>query len=819
MAIADVSVASDRVTTPAEVSCAHCGLPVPPGLIDDSVERQFCCTGCNTAFDILHAHGLDRYYGLGERRQFAVHSTGRGYDEFDHPAFRDLYIRPIQGGLAEVELYLEGVHCGSCVWLVERVPLVVDGVSSAELQIKRSLARVVWDPAKVPLSRIARTLDSLGYAPHPFRGVERETMRRREDRAMLARIGLAGAVAANVMLAAFALYSGSIGGIEPQYERFFRWVSFAVVTPSMLWPARVFFSGAWSALRARTLNMDAPIALGLAAGYVRGAVNTYQDSGPVYFDGLATLIFALLVGRYLQQRGQRAAADGAELLYSLTPTSARVVDATGSESDVPSQALVPGMVLSVRPGETFAADGVVRAGTSQLNLSLLTGESRPVRVEPGDRVYAGTLNLSTPVEVTIDETGETTRVAKILRQVDESALRRAPIVETANKLAAWFVAVVLILAVGTFVVWHSIDPTKGLDNAIALLVVTCPCALALSTPLAVSMAIGGAAKRGIFIKGGDALERLSTPGRIFLDKTGTITEGSTALVEWRGPEWVRPLALALERESTHPIAAGFRAAWPDTICVAPTESTHVAGGGIVGVVSGRTVVMGSKRFIRARLSSVSDAAIDALTVSPTLTPVLIAVDGTLIASAGMGDPIRADAAAAVHALESHGWTVDILSGDAASVVVATGAALDLPPEACVGGTSPEGKLAVIESALGSRPVVMVGDGINDAAAIAAASVGIGVHGGAEACLSTADIYLTTPGLSPLVDLVVGAERAMRIIRRNIAFSVVYNAIGAGLAMRGILTPLGAAILMPASSLTVVLASWRGRAFDPPEKHA
>ena len=802
----------DAATIAADVVCEHCGLSVPAGLIRSEGERQFCCTGCETAFSILHTHGLDKYYDLAERRNERVRTTGRGYAEFDHPTFHDLYVRALPGGHAEVELYLEGVHCGSCVWLVERAPLVVEGVVRTELELRRSLARVVWNPAVVSLSRVARALDALGYAPHPFRGAEREALRRKEDRAMLARIGLAGAVAANVMLAALALYSGTSGsGIEPEYERFFRWISFALVTPSMLWPARVFFAGAWSALRTRALHMDVPIAVGLAAGYLRGAVNTVQDAGPIYFDGLATLIFALLVGRYLQQRGQRAAADSAALLYSLTPSSARVREADGVEREIPAEAIVPGMLVSVHPGETFPADGMISEGTSQLDLSLLTGESRPVAAGCGDRVYAGTLNISSPVDVRIEQAGETTRVAKILRQVEESASRRAPIVEAANRLAMWFVGVVLVLAVVTLLAWRGRDSGRAIDNAIALLVVTCPCALALSTPLAVSMAIGRAARNGIFIKGGDALERLSKPGHIFLDKTGTITEGSTAVVEWRGADWVKPLVLALESESTHPIAAGFRAAWPALAPMRPDESMHIPGGGIVGRVAGRDVVVGSPRFVRGRIGGTDDD--NDLRTSPALTPVHIAVDGQLVAAAGLGDPIRPDSIAAVRALRARGWEVSILSGDAPSVVMAAGRELGLPESACIAGASPETKLATIEAARASGlPIVMVGDGINDAAAIAAASVGIGVHGGAEACLATADVYLTTPGLSPVVSLTIGAQRTMRIIHRNIAFSIVYNAIGAGLAMAGMLSPLVATILMPASSLTVVFASWRGRAF-------
>ena len=333
MSAAEVLSAASLSAATATPPCAHCGLDVPSGFVDATATRQFCCTGCRTAYDILNDNGLGAYYSFADRRHEAVQSSGRAYEEFDHPAFRDLYVRPLQNGLANVELYLEGVHCASCVWLVERVPIVLAGVHSTELDVRRSLARVVWDPAAVSLSAVARMLDSLGYAPHPFRGVARDEMRRREDRAMLVRIGVSGAIAMNVMLAALALYSGWLGGMDQQFTSFFRWISFALVTPALLWPGRVFLSGAIAALRARTLHMDVPIALGLVAGYAQGSVNTIRGTGPVYFDGLATLIFALLVGRYLQQRGQRAAADSVELLYSVTPSTARLVAENDTVSD------------------------------------------------------------------------------------------------------------------------------------------------------------------------------------------------------------------------------------------------------------------------------------------------------------------------------------------------------------------------------------------------------------------------------------------------------------------------------------------------------
>ncbi|MGZ8377046.1 MAG: heavy metal translocating P-type ATPase [Gemmatirosa sp.] len=791
----------------ADVLCTHCSGPVAPADVEAGADRQFCCGGCHAAFALLHDAGLDGYYARSERADAPVRPSGRSYEEFDHEAFRALYVRRGADEVATVELYLEGVHCGSCVWLVERVPLLLPGVVRAELNLRRALARVEWDDAAVPLSQVARTLDGLGYRAHPFRGVKAEAVRRHEDREALARIGVAGAIAINVMLAALALYSDRLGGMDAGLSALFRWVSLGLTALTLAWPGRVFFTGAVAAVRTRTLNMDAPIAIALAAGLARGAVNTVRDAGPIYFDGLATLTFALLAGRYLQRRGQRAAADAAELQYSLTPSSARVVR-DGAVHDVPAEALLPGMLLDVRAGDTLAADGDVEAGASTIDLSLLTGESRPVGVAPGARVYAGTVNVSAPLRVRVTGAGETSRLASILRQVEEAMQRRTRVVQLANRLAGWFAAVVLALTAATLAFWWRTSPSAAVDHAIALLVVTCPCALALATPLAVSVAVGRAARAGILVKGGDVVEQLARPGRLLLDKTGTLTQGRTALVAWAGPAWVRPLVLALEAGSMHPVAEGFRRAWPDVGPADGVDAAHTIGGGIAGTVDGRAVIVGSPRFVRERARGEPPA----LPRADALTPVLVAVDGAIVAAAGFGDALRPDARAAVDALRRRGWDVGILSGDDPRAVADVARALGLPPERCVGGATPEDKRRVVEEAAAAGRVVMVGDGVNDAAAIAAASVGVGVHGGAEACLGTADVYLARPGLAPLVVLMEGAERTMFVIRRNVWFSIGYNVVGAGLAMAGLLTPLVAAVLMPLSSLTVVLASWRSTTF-------
>jgi Cu2+-exporting ATPase len=803
------------------LACAHCGLDVPRALVRDEPLQSFCCSACETAYGLLQSHGLGAYYAFAERRAVAVARSGRRYDEFDHAAFTALYVRELGQGRRATELYLEGVHCASCVWLVERVPLLVTGTVRVELDVRRALARIEWDAAQTTLSAIAQTLDTLGYPSHPFRGVTRDAMRRREDRAMLARIGVAGAIAGNVMLAALALYSGEFHGMEHDYEQLFRWVSLALAVPALAGPGRVFLAGAWHALRARTLHMDLPIAIALSAGFLRGAINTVTHSGPVYFDGVTMLIFLLLGGRFLQIRGQRAAADAAELLFSLAPNVARVREADGTEHECPSVALLPGMRVVVRAGESFPADGTVSEGRSNVNAATLTGESRPAVVAPGSAVFAGTLNTSAPVVVTVTEPGESSRLARLLREAEENVRRRAPIVVLADRLSGVFVGVVLALAAATFAYWRWSAPAHAWDNAMALLVVTCPCALALATPLAITSAVGRAARAGLYIKGGDSIELLARPGVLVLDKTGTVTEARTTLVMWRGDAAAQRVVLALESGSSHPLADGFRNAWPGVVPAEVSDAEHHAGGGITGTFEGFPVTVGSPAFIAARAAGATPwlAALD-----PTLTPVLVAIRGQVVAAAGLGDRIRTDAKGTLDALRARGWQTMLLSGDDPAVVAAVAAQLGFAPQEATGAATPEAKLAFIHalktrSRESGRPVVMVGDGVNDAAAIAAADVGIGVHGGAEASLATADAYLTTPGLEPLLRLHDGARRTMQVIRRNIAISLGYNVLGVALAMTGLISPLVAAIMMPLSSLTVVAGSWLGRTFAPAREAA
>lgn len=799
------------------VTCDHCGLDVPRGLVEPEAELQFCCNGCRTAYDVIHGSGLEAFYRIQERgasEGIPASTTGRQYAELDDQAFRDAYTKVVSEGVRSTELYLEGVHCAACVWLVEKLPRVSPGVIEARLDMRKSLVRVTWDESVVNLSRVARTLDSLGYPPHPARDAAARESRIREDRAFLIRLAVAGAVAGNVMLLALTLYGGAFTGPEAQYGTFFRWASMLMGLVSLLWPGSLFFRGAWAAIRTRTAHLDLPIALGLTAGAAAGIVNTILGRGEVYFDSLTVLVFLLLVGRWVQHRQQRWASDALELLYSLTPSFARILD-DGEVREVPIEALRPGDVAEVRAGESFPADGVVLEGSSTMDLSLLTGESRPVPALRGARVCAGAVNLSRPLKVTVEAAGHQTRAGRLMQLVEEYSRRRAPIVLLADRIAGHFVMGVISLAAVTLATWLVIEPSRAVDNATSLLIVTCPCALGLATPLAVAVAIGRAAKRGILVKGGDALERLTRPSRIFLDKTGTLTESRPSIVAWHGAEEVRPLVAALEACSSHPIALAFEEPPEEArdALVAGSVS-ETPGAGMEGTLANQRLAVGSASFVEERVDTIPVWAkeVHEEFVTRALSPVWIAVDRRVEALAGVGNAIRSGAAEAVTELKRLGWQTGVLSGDDPGVVSAVAVSVGIASEESRGSMTPEEKVEIVEATAAKKPVVMVGDGVNDAAALSAAGVGIAVHGGAEASLAAADVYLATPGLESITDLLGAARRTLRTIRRCLTVSILYNAVTATLAVTGVITPLIAAILMPLSSFTVLAMAYGARTF-------
>lgn len=815
---------NDKAVSPSRrgVMCTHCGLPVPAGLVDPdpAAETQFCCHGCRGAYALIQQLGLKEYYRVREcvpaiDAPIPVSPRRESFEHFDDPTFLDMYATTQTDGMSALTLVVEGMHCAACIWLIERLPRVARGVVESRVDFRRRQVRLVWDASQQSLSSIASVLDELGYTPHPASQRGRQEARRSEDRAMLIRIGVAGACAGNAMLLSVALYAGLFEGMATEFEQLFRWSSMVIGIVALAWPGQLFFRGALSALRARTLNMDVPIALGLLAGGGTGVANTVLARGEIYFDSVTALVFLLLIGRWIQHRQQRSAADAVELLFSLTPGDVRVVR-DGTTRQVPLEAVECDEEIEVRPGERIPVDACITRGTTTLDLSLLSGESRPITAETGEQIFAGSINLSRTIRAHVTATGQETRVARIMQLVEEASQRKPRIVQAADRIARWFVAAVLCVAGACALAWWFIDASRISEVTTSLLIVTCPCALGLATPLAIDAALGQAARRGILIKGGDVIEALSRPARLLLDKTGTLTEGVMRVAWWQGTEEARVFAAAAEAHSMHPTAEALRRAVTAPVPEA-TMIEEVIGGGVRAMIRGHQVVVGSRVFVMDEgipiPSTLAQSEHELLLQG--MTPTFVCIDGEVAGLAGLGDPIREDAHRAVTELTDRGWRPGIVSGDHPEIVSLVARRLGIAPEASIGGATPEEKLAIVRESAERESTVIVGDGVNDAAAIAGATVGIAAHAGAEASLAAADVYLSRPGLGALVALTDGARRTVGVIRRNLAISLGYNVIFASLAVCGLITPLLAAVLMPISSLTVITLSYRSRTFGDP----
>ena len=793
-----------------QTACAHCGLTVPEGRVQ-SAEPSFCCEGCRTVYAVIMDAGLGRYYE--HRAEFDASmepaaNPERSYAALDDPACLAQFASPLKDGSARVDFALENLHCAACVWLVERLDRVVPGVLGAEVRLTERSVRVRFDNSRATLGDLARGLAKLGYAPHLSMQTDARRLRTREDRALLTRIGVAGACAGNVMLIAFALYSGA----DAHWARYFRVAALLVSVPAVFWAGASFFRGAFSSLRMRTPHMDLPVSLGLAAGFASGAFNTLRGQGEIYFDSVTAIVFLLLVGRYVERRQHHAAEGAREHVSALFPNEARVLE-RDSETRRPLQAVRTGDRLAVLPGEVFPADGEIDSGYSSVDLSPLTGEALPVDVGPGSAVFAGTINCNAALTLRATAVGSDTRLGRLLEELRHASSRRAPIQRLADQVAGRFVFGVVALAVMTVALWAPLDPGRGLSSAIALLIVTCPCALGLATPLAVSAALGKAAGVGLLIRNGETLERLAAPALLIFDKTGTLTTGKLARTEVLGDASVLPIAAAIAAGSTHPVARAL------TEGVSPPAGARVAalqatpGQGLMATCDGVEVGVGTLAFLEAQGRRIAPTLLEQARQRQKegFSCSFVSLGADVVAAVVLADRLRDEARDVLAELQGRGHRLAIVSGDHDSTVQDVARRLALPFAFVRGDTLPDEK-SRIAAQQDNGPVVMIGDGVNDSAALSTAGVGIAVHGGAEASLAAADVYVTEPGLRLLPQLFTGAERTLQVIRRNLRLSLAYNVVCAALAITGYISPLLAAVLMPLSSLSVVVSSYRARTF-------
>lgn len=810
------------------VPCVHCGLPAPAPAFE-STAPAFCCSGCRAAFHMLAAAGLGDFHARRARLGDApsgvpaeVPAPGR-YAHYDGPEFQARFTDPD----GSVMLHVDGVHCAACVWVMEQLPFALPGVLEARLDYGRARLHLRYDRERIDLSAVGAFVHGLGY-PTSASGVAAEANRRRRDRSALIRLGAMFAVTGNTMMIAIALYAGAgegtaSGGV-PGLVRLFEWASLGLGLIAVTYGAWPFYRGAWAGLRMRVPHIDLPISIGVLVGFGGSAWRTVGDalagrSGAhgLYYDSVTTLVFLLLLGRYVQARGQRAAMSRTELLAGLMPGSARRREGE-HWCTVAIAALRPGDVVRLQAGEVLPGDGVVSAGTGHVDQSLLTGEGLPVAVKSGDPVFAGTRSAGAPLEVTVRSLGVQTRLGRLVDDLERHDAARAPVLQLADRLSGRFVVAILCLAVLGGVIWSFIDADRVFGVVVSLLVVTCPCALGLATPVALAVARGRAASHGVLLRSTAAIERLAEVDRVWFDKTGTLTDGRLVVTEASLPDALdRGRVAALERRARHPVAAAI-VRWVEGIDGSPeveasesvdvSEVVEVPGRGVEGRVDGHHIALLSPGAAPP-LGAFEGALARALERGDT--PVVVVRDGEVVGLLALGDRIRPDAPEALARLAAAGIAVGMLSGDHPAVVARVARVLGIADAR--GGQSPEDKAHAVQAGVGRA--AMVGDGFNDAPALRAAHVGIAVHGGAEVALQVADLHLDAPGALATVRAIEGARRALGVVRRNLRFSLFYNVIFGSLALAGQVSPLAAALLMPLSSLTVIGASVLSRSFTGP----
>ena len=718
---------------------------------------------------IIRGAGLERYYE--ERSEYAPRPG------LARQGWESVPVTTLDDGTAEVRLVVDGLRCASCVWVTEHLLQATPGVEQATVSYATGRASLRWDPDSVDLGVLAGKISALGYQPRLL-GEEGKP-----DRGLLIRLGVAVFCAMNIMMLSVPLYLGWITSLEPRYEALFRWASLLLATPVALWCAEPFFSGAIQGLKNRVLHMDLPIAIAVAVLYVHGAIATFVGAD-TYLDSLAMLVALLLAGRMLEGRGRRRAAEAALSLAASVPATVRRRTETGVET-IQAHELLQGELIDVGAGEEFAVDGTVVEGAGAVRMALITGEAEPVAMGIGSEVVAGSTLLDGTLTVRVDRVGpETTlqRMAAELRMAADRPVRRT----STDRIAPWFTGATLLVATLTAAGWLMAgDSATALSATVAVLVVACPWALALSRPLAAAAGLGAAARRGLMFRSADGLLELDDVQTVALDKTGTVTQGELTVVS--AEDEVLRLAAGLERFSMHPIARAIVAEAVQRGIPLPKgeDVREEAGRGISGQVDGR----------EWRL------------VGGSPGEVVLHGDNGEMGRVELGDAVRPDSAEAVDLLVELGLEVVLLSGDHEAVARRIADQAGIPGvEARV---DPEGKAEWVRAQqVAGKQVAFAGDGLNDGPALAAADVGIAMGTGAASSVLVADGVISTWSLMPLVAGFHAAASASRAIRWNQVRSIGYNIVAVSAAAAGLINPLIAAILMPASSAMVIWGASR-----------
>ncbi|BCD89482.1 cation-transporting P-type ATPase [Pseudomonas solani] len=794
---------------PAPLSCYHCGLPVPSGSPYEArvlgETRAMCCPGCQAVAEAIVAGGLEGYYR--HRSETAANPEALPSALPDELALfdREDVQRPFvqhQGELSETSLLIEGISCAACGWLIERHLRTLPGVDEARLNLSNHRLHVRWSDSQLPLSELLKELRRIGYAGHPYKADDAAERLAAENKRAMRQLGVAGLLWMQVMMAAMATWPEFNIDLSPELDKILRWVSLFLTTPIVFYCCGQFFRGALRDLRTRHLSMDVSVSLAIGGAYAAGIWSTVTGIGELYFDAVGMFALFLLAGRYLERRARERTAAATAQLVNLLPASCLRLDASGQSQRILLGELAVGDRVLVPPGALMPADGLILEGQSSVDESLLTGEYLPLPRGRGDAVTAGTLNVEGPLTLEVQALGDQTRLSAIVRLLERAQADKPRLAELADKVAQWFLIIVLLAAAIVGLAWWQIDPSRAFWIVLSLLVATCPCALALATPTALTTATGSLHKLGLLLTRGHVLEGLNQIDTVIFDKTGTLTEGRLTLsaIHPLGPldnDACLALAAALENRSEHPIARAFGRA------PRPAEQVeNVPGKGLEGLVDGQRLRIGQAAFV-AELGGWAEPEIP----GSNGQWLLLGNEQGPLAWLVLDDRLREDAPLLLDACRARGWQVMLLSGDSSPMVGEIARRLGI--DDARGGLSPDAKLDVLRDLhQQGRRVLMLGDGVNDVPVLAGADISVAMGSATDLAKTSADAVLLSNRLESLVQALSVAGRTRRIIIQNLAWATLYNGLVLPFAALGWVTPVWAAFGMSVSSLLVVINALR-----------
>ncbi|WP_041673504.1 heavy metal translocating P-type ATPase [Sulfuricella denitrificans] len=800
----------------ADKTCYHCALPVPASahypVIIEGVSHEMCCRGCQAVAQTIVDNGLTDYYrhrtslpGVGHE---VVPEEVQKLALYDHPGIQKSFVRQESEHVKEASLILEGITCAACIWLNERHLKQLPGVLQVQVNYATHRARITWDDQAIHLSKILEEIQLLGYNAHPFSAERQESLRRKRRAKDLRRIAIAGLSSGQVMMLAVALYAGAAFGMEDSTAALLRYFSLVLTLPVVFYAAWPFYQSAWNALLGKRLNMDVPVSLAVIGAFVGSTWTTLQGHGVVYYDAITMFSLFLLSSRFLEHGAQEKSVEAAENLLKLAPAMATKVLDGGQHQPVPVLELNEGDTILAKPGESIAADAEVIEGESTVDEALLTGESRPVPKRVGAPVIAGSINLEGPLLLRVTGVGENTVLAGIVRLLDRAVAEKPRLAQLADRVAGHFTVGLLILTAIVGAIWWWLEPGQAFGIMLAVLVVTCPCALSLAAPTAFAAAGSHLLRNGILLTRGHALETLAKVNHVVFDKTGTLTYGKPVLqrtVTFSDVAENRCLLLAasLEQASEHPLAQSFLSRVAGTDLIAVQEAQNLPGNGVSGCIAGARYTLGN-----AALAGFEPVALPS-DLPQGATLVWLCDEWRSMAVFVLSDGLRPQARELVEQLKAARVQVTILSGDAADAVAHV--ATEVGIESWQAALRPEDKLkALRELQQQGNVVAMVGDGVNDAPVLAGADVSIAMGGGTQVARASSDIVLLTENLLDIQRALQTGHASIAVMRQNFAWAVVYNLLALPFAAVGMIPPWLASIGMSTSSLVVVLNALRLR---------